>query len=137
MWGDPGVQKFGGPFRKLSDNIMESVYAITYNFKSMLDHYIKIDDSFRGGDNETKTIPSDNSNTNIHTANEQLKVSIQIKKVKNHHVNMSFGMQQESSVIITKDTTVYMKDINKVLERQDSINNKTKQEELLRFKNKK
>ncbi|GGX12412.1 hypothetical protein [Aquimarina muelleri] len=48
MWGDPGVQKFGGPFRQYSKNVMESVYAIVYDFKSMLDHYIKIDDSFRG-----------------------------------------------------------------------------------------
>ena len=48
MWGDPGVRKFGGPFKKLSDNIMESVYAITYNFKSLLGHYIKIDDAFGG-----------------------------------------------------------------------------------------
>ncbi|WP_438710457.1 hypothetical protein ACSTS3_16210 [Aquimarina muelleri] len=50
MWGDPGVQKFGGPFRQYSKNVMESVYAIVYDFKSMLDHYIKIDDSFRGKD---------------------------------------------------------------------------------------
>ena len=58
MWGDPGVRKFGGPFKKLSDNIMESVYAITYNFKSLLGHYIKIDDAFGGEDDRNQKIDS-------------------------------------------------------------------------------
>ena len=112
MWGDPGVRKFGGPFKKLSDNIMESVYAITYNFKSLLGHYIKIDDAFGGGERkeennklkviENRTSPEDttthvldvnyykgDSNQHFSGFNKDIKGYNQAQKDSAYHVNRS------------------------------------------------
>ncbi|WP_281990488.1 hypothetical protein [Aquimarina aggregata] len=120
LWGDPGVRSYMGTFKQISADVMQSIYRFTLNLKSAIGHYEKIGTTLGFGDEENTS-----TNNDLNMTEEDLKVKITIERMINHHINIAFGMRQESSVLVRKDTLVYGKDSTKVQE-----NIKRKNEEL-------
>ena len=112
LWGDPGVRKFGGGFKKFSVDIMKSIYSFSLNLKSIIGHYMKIEDALGYGDEEDTT--NSDSFDDPYSIEEEPKVKIRIKKVNRWEVGMAFGQYYESGMLVEKDSLIYLKDINKV-----------------------
>lgn len=114
LWGDPGIRKFGGSFKKISADVMKSIYNFSYDFRSVLKHYIKLSDAFGYGDEEVKL--NESTDTTVYNTEEEPMVKITIQKLDRWHVWGSNGSIHESGMGVRKDTLVYIKDIDKVRE---------------------
>ncbi len=134
LWADPGVRSYMGTFKQISADVMQSIYSFTLNLKSAIGYYEKLSDVFGFGNDKNNT--STSNNNQIYTAEEEPKVTIRIKKLNNWHYFMNNNFVNESGSYTEKDSTVYVKDINKIDQFYKEKNERIKQEARNDFKQK-
>lgn len=113
LWGDPGVKKPLGTFKKISSNVMKSIYNFTLNLKSAIGHYEKLKDAF--GFKDEEEIDDGISNDSI-PSGEDVKILIRIKKLNHWRYFMNNGHLDQAGSYTLKDSLIYLKDSSGVRE---------------------